>query len=788
MATENLDLAAAVERRKAGRRSRWGPKPERTEVDVPGPPPGPPGAYASSGPPGPYASAPPPAPIGSAADDGSGRKRRKSRWEPQAPAIVDGGAAAGGYAAANDHNALTLPGGLQIQLPTLLLSEKSAPPGASPEVVAKFKELAEVNRRVLLGLPFDERSERSRSPSPEPIYDANGVRTNTRDIIDKEKYAAKRGELIELLIEICPGFTPPPDFKPARKTRKILIPVAEYPGYNFFGLIIGPRGNTQKKMQQETNTNIAIRGRGSMKPGGADPNKPYDPVDDEPMHVLITGDTQRQVDAAAKMIEELLVPVDEDNNEHKKRQLKELAEINGTLRVDPGTNFLDLRAKEDEENATRYQLSDDVKAKAAAQYAKDVEMMHGPGAGQQLDNAYSNFLSELGVDKSMARGGAPGGSGVHGARSGLGFSSSSGGSNDDAAKLYVGHLPSTMNAERMLEMFKPFGRVLQIDVIPDRERQLSCKGFAFVLFSTPEEAIAAKALNGHVVEGKSIDVRLKAEPRAPREPVNAPVAPVNDDAKLYVAYMPDHYRAEELKMLLQPYGLPSDVRVITDRETGRSRGFGFAQMMDEQQAMAAIQGLNGQMLDGKTLVVRIAGAKPPHNQMNHQMNPYAAYNPYAAAYAGYGAYAGGGYEQAYADPAVAAQYAAYYGYASAPATDPNATATAAAAGGDEAANAAAWAAYYASYGYAMPGAEAASAAPAPAPGAEVTDGTGAAAGDGGGEPVPPPPPGGPPEGAFAVGDPAEAPPPPPPGSVVAVPSPPAQAVPPPPAEEDDMEM
>ena len=156
---------------------------------------------------------------------------------------------------------------------------------------------------MLLGLPFDERSERSRSPSPEPIYDANGVRTNTRDIIDKEKYAAKRGELIELLIEICPGFTPPPDFKPARKTRKILIPVAEYPGYNFFGLIIGPRGNTQKKMQQETNTNIAIPWPRVHETGGADPNKPYDPVDDEPMHVLITGDTQRQVDAAAKMIE-----------------------------------------------------------------------------------------------------------------------------------------------------------------------------------------------------------------------------------------------------------------------------------------------------------------------------------------------------------------------------------------------------------------------------------------------------------------------------------------------------
>jgi splicing factor 1 len=41
----------------------------------------------------------------------------------------------------------------------------------------------------------------------------------------------------------------------------------EYPHHNFIGLIIGPRGNTQKRMQQETNTKIAIRGRGSVKEG-----------------------------------------------------------------------------------------------------------------------------------------------------------------------------------------------------------------------------------------------------------------------------------------------------------------------------------------------------------------------------------------------------------------------------------------------------------------------------------------------------------------------------------------
>ena len=146
-----------------------------------------------------------------------------------------------------------------------------------------------------------------------------------------------------------------------------------------------------------------------------------------------------------------------------------------------------------------------------------------------------------------------------------------------------------------------------------------------------EEAIAAKALSGTVIEGKSIDVRLKAEPRAPREDKFANAAPVNEAAKLYVAYMPENYGADELRMLLQPYGLPSDVRVISDRETGRSRGFGFAQMMDQQQAHSAIQGLNGQIIDGKQLVVRIAGDKPPPRQVH----PYGGYNPYGA-YPGYG--------------------------------------------------------------------------------------------------------------------------------------------------------
>jgi splicing factor 1 len=69
-------------------------------------------------------------------------------------------------------------------------------------------------------------------------------------------------------------------------------PSLEYQALYFTaGLIIGPRGNTQKRMQMETNTKIAIRGRGSVKEGAARDPK-YDYGEDEELHVLITGDTQ----------------------------------------------------------------------------------------------------------------------------------------------------------------------------------------------------------------------------------------------------------------------------------------------------------------------------------------------------------------------------------------------------------------------------------------------------------------------------------------------------------------
>ena len=60
---------------------------------------------------------------------------------------------------------------------------------------------------------------------------------------------------------------------------------------------------------------------------------------------------------------------------------------------------------------------------------------------------------------------------------------------------------------------------------------------------------------------------------------------------------------EELSQLFEPYGIVESVRIITDRDTGRSRGFGFVEMPDAAEAQEAIDGLHGTSVGGRTLTV-----------------------------------------------------------------------------------------------------------------------------------------------------------------------------------------
>ncbi|RLN84984.1 hypothetical protein BBJ28_00003105 [Nothophytophthora sp. Chile5] len=172
----------------------------------------------------------------------------------------------------------------------------------------------------------------NRSPSPPPQYDSNGKRTNTREVRMKAALEKRRRETIDQLVKVNPLFRPPADYMRQKLHRKIYIPIKDFPSYNFIGLIIGPRGNTQKRMERETNCKIAIRGKGSVKEGSKGKKVNADENDD--LHVLITGEREDDIDRAAKEVQSLLVPVDDTKNSHKQKQLRELALINGTLRDD----------------------------------------------------------------------------------------------------------------------------------------------------------------------------------------------------------------------------------------------------------------------------------------------------------------------------------------------------------------------------------------------------------------------------------------------------------------------
>jgi RNA recognition motif-containing protein len=76
--------------------------------------------------------------------------------------------------------------------------------------------------------------------------------------------------------------------------------------------------------------------------------------------------------------------------------------------------------------------------------------------------------------------------------------------------------------------------------------------------------------------------------------------------KLYVGNLSYNIRDDDLNQAFAQYGSVSSAKVMMDRDTGRSKGFGFVEMGSDAEAQAAINGMNGQALDGRAIVVNEA--------------------------------------------------------------------------------------------------------------------------------------------------------------------------------------
>ena len=82
---------------------------------------------------------------------------------------------------------------------------------------------------------------------------------------------------------------------------------------------------------------------------------------------------------------------------------------------------------------------------------------------------------------------------------------------------------------------------------------------------------------------------------------------------MYVSNLSFHTTDDDLKVLFEKFGTVSSAKVITDRESGRSRGFGFVEMDNDTEANEAMKALNNKDIQGRAMSVTVAREKTPRN-------------------------------------------------------------------------------------------------------------------------------------------------------------------------------
>lgn len=147
------------------------------------------------------------------------------------------------------------------------------------------------------------------SQSPDHHHDSSGHRIDSEKA---EELELEKREAIGEILKLNPSYKVPSDYKPLLKEGRVSIPVKRYPGYNFVGLVFGPGGDNQKRLEKETGAKIQIYGmkveggqKVELKP--SDGNEFHGSYED--LYVQISADKFEQVDAAVSIIEMLITSV-----------------------------------------------------------------------------------------------------------------------------------------------------------------------------------------------------------------------------------------------------------------------------------------------------------------------------------------------------------------------------------------------------------------------------------------------------------------------------------------------
>ncbi|XP_021278549.1 splicing factor 1 [Herrania umbratica] len=150
-----------------------------------------------------------------------------------------------------------------------------------------------------------------------PLDAQNLVKKSSDIQLDSEKLELleiERREAIGEILKLNPSYKAPADYKPLLKEAVVPIPVKEYPGYNFAGLIFGPGSDTKKRLEKETGAKVQVHGikantRQKVEISSPDGNEAQDAY--EELYVHLSADTFEKVDGAVALIELLVSSISE---------------------------------------------------------------------------------------------------------------------------------------------------------------------------------------------------------------------------------------------------------------------------------------------------------------------------------------------------------------------------------------------------------------------------------------------------------------------------------------------
>lgn len=370
-----------------------------------------------------------------------------------------------------------------------------------PKVQGLKTRLSEVNSKLERCEIHDERPEAERSPSPQPEYNSLGVRTNTREVRLRQKLIKEREGIITELIKKKLSFEISVKHGFAKFCTKLYVPQKEYPNYNFIGLILGPNGYTQKRMENETGAKIRVRGKGF-----------FPETTNEDLHVYIEARSRESLDAAVSMVEKLLIPKEEGTDEHKRTQLLELSKLrneNVIINIcstckEPGHDHYacpqrTLKVSSDTCGSIA-QPTSDFPSGASPQVSNPPQTPHVLSNHLQTFPVPNNPLQTCPVPSNPMQT-SPYVKGNHYKEI-------------NAANLFVGYLPQGVDDSRLRELFSPFGTITQSKVARDYVTGIS-RGYGFVRYDNPTAAASAiMYMNGFEIVGHRLAVRVAGVPPA----------------------------------------------------------------------------------------------------------------------------------------------------------------------------------------------------------------------------------------------------------------------------------